>query len=159
MKRPIGRKTYDFDRATIGAFSGRTNRMLKAYVKLLSMTGKADEADKMLQETLGTAHAFYPGDNQTVVDFITTLAEYRLDRDELETAIPLVIDAVRIQTKVGKSEEKGRLLAREALLASLGAKRQTCDGSIRAQVFCAMEDLWRPPRVRRRIRCGCRQRR
>jgi serine/threonine protein kinase/tetratricopeptide (TPR) repeat protein len=138
------RKTYEFDRATIGAFNRRTDRMLRMYIDLLRTTGRTDEADRLLKDTYAMARSFYPADNQAALEFLTTLADYLLDAGQTESAIPQLVRTARAQIDIpGKAQDRARLLAREALLASLGSKRQMTDGGLRTQVFSALEDMWR----------------
>jgi non-specific serine/threonine protein kinase/serine/threonine-protein kinase len=137
------RNTYELDLATIGAFDGRTSRMLRTYLRLLGATGRGTEAGKVLKNSYAMARSFYPGDNTTVIEFLTTLARYSMDAGQTDVAIPQLIETALAQRKIPRSEDKYRLLAREALLAQLGCKAQPTDGGIRAQVFMALEDMWR----------------
>ena len=135
----------EMHRRTLGMFHPSTMAMLRLYAKVLRGTGRPIDADELLQQALRNARTMHgDGDDDDLADLLVTIGRSRLDDLRVDEGLPLLTDAARMYRRLhGVDDPVGRSWLREALLVTIGSKRQPADGSARAHVFCALEDLFR----------------
>lgn len=141
----VASATYADERVAIGDFHPNTEKMLKRYAEILAALHRSAEGDKLIADSLVRAKELYPKGGSAVVGRSAILAQYRVDNGMVASGRIQMTEAAKLQLQFrdGKrTDGKYRLLVREALLLGLGAKAQLPDGSVLAQVFCALNEIW-----------------
>jgi tetratricopeptide (TPR) repeat protein len=133
----------DYDRRNLGAFHEVTQTQLRNFVDILRRSGQRPRASQLIEDDLHWARVIYPEDERAVADLLRKLGRIRMD-DGDPSGIEIFAQAAEMHRRLaGPNNATARILAREVLLLRLGAHRQAADGTLGAQVFCALEDSLR----------------
>ena len=138
------------DRQVLGTFHPTSVAMVRTLGDVLTRSRRYAEADAVLSESIHQARAMLHGDDDTFASLLVALGRYRLARNRVEDGLPMLMEGAKMRLRLsGPTDSDGGEWFREGLLVTLGSKAQKPDGSLRAQVLCAIEELSRdePGRV------------